>query len=346
MRVAILYYPMLFQRTGGLQVQVCETAHALRGIGVDAVLFDYSRHRLVDFDIAHVFSVISGNHRIVEQARSDGLPVVLSTVLHPPWSKAQNGRANLLSRVAARLSGWSFTTTHQQIQGGLSGADLVIALGKHEYEMLIGGYGVNQNKVHIVSNGIKAAFFQADERAFRERFDIQGPYALNVASVSPYKNQMTALRALRGMLPLVVIGPCAQEHGGYLEELQRYGGEWFNYLGVLDNDDPALPSAYAGASVFVLPSKAEVQPISALEAMAADCPVIITKNHSLDVLSDRTALPEAAPYDVDAIANFASELIAQPPAAGHLRNQVAELSWDKVARQLLHIYASLASGKS
>lgn len=342
MRVAILYYPMLFQRTGGLQVQVLETEKALRDIGVDAVLFDYRRHRLKDFDIAHVFSAINGNNRIVEQARSEGLAVVLSTVLHPPWSKTQNTRSNLISSIATRLSGWSLTTSHQHIHACLSGAQAVIALGRLEQDMLIGSYGVASDKVHIVPNGIKPVFFDANATAFRQRYGIQGPYALNVASVSPYKNQMTALKALKGKLPLVVLGPCLQENRAYLDEMQRFGGDWFHYLGVLDNDDPCLPSAYAGASLFVLPSDTEVQPISALEALAADCPVIITRNHSLDVLPDRTCLHEVASDDAQAIRSLTSQLLDRPPAAGQMRDQVKELTWHHVARQLNTIYTQLA----
>ena len=102
MRVAILYYPMLFQHTGGLQVQVLETCHALQNAGIDAVLFDYRKDRLKEFDIAHVFSAINGVHRIVEQAKNEGLPVVLSTVLHPPWSRSSEVKARAISRAASR----------------------------------------------------------------------------------------------------------------------------------------------------------------------------------------------------------------------------------------------------
>lgn len=343
MRVAILYYPMLFQRTGGLQVQVLETTRALQAAGVDAVLFDYGRHRLADFDIAHVFSAINGNHRIVEQARSEGLPVVLSTVLQPPWSRTKDRLALLLSRFVSRLSGWSVATTHQHIHSCLADANAVVALGLAEKEMLVEGYGVSAEKLHIVPNGIKETFFTADAGVFRARFGIAGRYALNVSSVSPYKNQMTALRALRGKVPLVVLGPCARQHRDYLLEMQNFGGDWFRYLGVLDNDDPALPSAYAGASLFVLPSQAEVQPISALEALAADCPVIITRNHSLDMLADRTILGEVSPHDVDGISRLASSLLAQPPAAGHLRSQVSGFTWVNTANKLHAIYSSLRS---
>lgn len=343
MRIAILYYPMLFQRTGGLQVQVRETTRALQTIGVDAVLFDYSKHQLSDFDIAHVFSAINGNHRIVEQACSEGLPVVISTVLHPPWSRVRDKRSTIISKIATRLSGWSLSTSHQHIHSCLSKAAAIVALGKEEQSMLISGYGVPAEKVHIVPNGIKEIFFSSDEKIFRERFDIQGNYALNIASVSPYKNQMTALRALKGKIPLVVFGPCAQEHRSYLEEMKQFGGEWFHYLGVLDNDDPALPSAYAGASLFVLPSQTEVQPISALEALAADCPVIMTKNHSLDVLADRSVLNEVSPHDIEAVSQIASELLAKPQISEQLCNQVAKLTWRSTASQLSAIYKALTN---
>lgn len=338
MRVAILYYPMLFQRTGGLQVQVLETAKALREVGIDAKLFDYREHKLKDFDIAHVFACINGNHRLVAQAGSAGLPVVLSTVLHPPWTRNDELRAKLSAKIAGRLSAWSLTTTHEHIQTCLSGADAVVALGDAERDMLVRGYGTALSKVSIVPNGIKQEFFDAKEDVFRQRFRVNGPYALNVASVSPYKNQMTALRALKNKLPLVVFGPCAKEHEGYLREMEEFGGEWFKYFGVLDNDDPALPSAYAGASIFVLPSHTEVQPISALEALAADCPVIITRNHSLNVLADETTLHEAAPDDVDAISNHASNILTQPKNPGDLSRQVRHLTWISVANELKSIY--------
>ncbi len=341
MKIAMLYYPMLFQRVGGLQIQVVETTRALQEAGIDAVLFDYSKHKLADFDIAHVFSAINGNHRIIEQARSVGLPIVLSTVLQPPWTRGDERRANVISNIASRLSGWSLKTNHQDIHIGLSGANAIVALGRAERDMLIDGYGVPEDKLYVVPNGIKQTFFDANENAFRQRFGITGPYALNIASVSPYKNQMTALRALKGKLQFVVIGPCTEEYKGYLHDMQQFGGEWFQYLGMLDNDDPALASAYAGASMFVLPSQAEVQPISALEALAADCPVIITRNHSLDMLTDPDVLSEVAPNDVKAIASYASALLGAPVAAGTLRQQVTELTWAACAKRLKEIYNSV-----
>src|SRR5450830_1265462 len=62
MRVGILSYPMLFQRDGGLQIQVRETIAALNRLPqlparpLDVQLVDANHQRLADFDVLHVFS--------------------------------------------------------------------------------------------------------------------------------------------------------------------------------------------------------------------------------------------------------------------------------------------------
>ena len=84
MRVAILSYSMLFQRVGGLQVQVRETMAALREMSIDASFFDIYTDKFREYDLAHVFSAINGNHKIVEAAKKDRVPVVLSSRSAPP----------------------------------------------------------------------------------------------------------------------------------------------------------------------------------------------------------------------------------------------------------------------
>jgi hypothetical protein len=62
MRVGILSYPMLFQREGGLQIQVSSTIAALQRLSVPGLrveLVDPNRQRLDQFDLIHVFSAIT-----------------------------------------------------------------------------------------------------------------------------------------------------------------------------------------------------------------------------------------------------------------------------------------------
>ncbi|MYM75567.1 glycosyl transferase, partial [Duganella sp. FT134W] len=83
MRVGLISYPMLFQRNGGLQVQVGETLRALAAAGHQVGLVDPAHADRADFDLLHVFGSMNGNHRLVAAARAAGLPVVLSALVAP-----------------------------------------------------------------------------------------------------------------------------------------------------------------------------------------------------------------------------------------------------------------------
>lgn len=97
MRVGILSYPMLFQRDGGLQIQVRETIAALNRLPklparpLEVQLVDANHQRLADFDVLHVFSASNGTYRIMEMASEQGVPVVLSPLLSPGWGRASSG---------------------------------------------------------------------------------------------------------------------------------------------------------------------------------------------------------------------------------------------------------------
>ena len=134
MRVGILSYPMLFQREGGLQVQVRETVSALNRLdaAMSAELVDPARQKLAEFDLIHVFSAFNGNFRVVESAVELGVPVVLSPLVSPAWNRNSGFRARVADRLAGRISSFNLQTSYAQTKRALQLADLVIALGDAE----------------------------------------------------------------------------------------------------------------------------------------------------------------------------------------------------------------------
>jgi len=115
------------------------------------------------------------------------------------------------------------------------------------------------------------------------------------------------------------------------------------YLGSLPYDDPLLASAYAAAGVFCLPSQSEVMPLSVLEALAAGTPVVMTKNHCMDVSPMPKPVREIEPNDQGAIRQAISSLLGKRSARETYRNSVSEFSWDRVAGDLAVIYQRLLS---
>lgn len=337
MKAALLSYPMLFQYTGGLQVQIRETAAALERRGVTAQLIDPVRKPLTDYDLIHVFSAINGNHRVVECAKSFNLPVVVSPLIRPFWNRRLGWLARQLERGVGRLTQWQVKTEYRQIVSCLENADALIALGDIERRSIIDAFHIPRERVRVIPNGIPARFFNADAQAFCNHFGIEPGFILTVASVNAHKNQLTAAKATADSgQRLVVIGPSLPADRAYLEVLTAL--PHVTYLGSLDYENPLLAAAYAAAGVFCLPSGSEVMPLSVMEALAAGTPVVMTQHHCMDLSAMRGIVQEVEPMDESAIRNAIQRFLEQPPASATCRASVQQFTWDAVAEQIQQCY--------
>src|SRR5262249_22216452 len=114
---------------------------------------------------------------------------------------------------------------------------------------------------------------------------------------------------------------------------QAHGGRWLQHL---RNGDPLLVSAYAACRVFALLSSEETQPISLLQAMAAQRPVLLLQ----------------APYAKDALFRDVPVALSAKPSVVVAALQRSwderqgtklsrEYAWREVAGRLQAIYADL-----
>ncbi|MGK5080798.1 glycosyltransferase family 4 protein [Janthinobacterium sp. HLX7-2] len=353
MRVGILSYPMLFQRAGGLQIQVRETIAALNRLQAQAArplavqlevqLVDANHERLADFDVLHVFSASNGTYRIVETARELGVPVVLSPLLPPSWDRASAWRARLADRLAGRMTQWMVQTSYAQTRRALQLADVVIALGEAERDALVRAFGLADASIRVLPNGINPHFFTANGDLFRRTTGIAGPFVLMVGSISPYKNQLGLAQALGGAgLPVVLIGAAPRAQQTYLQQLLDL--PHVSWLGALGHADPLLASAYHAAGVVALPSQGEVFPLSVLEALAAGTPVVMTAHSALDLPASAFALRKVRWDDGAAQRLAITELLALAPERPRVQALVERFTWERVAAQLADCYVQLHAG--
>lgn len=347
MRVGILSYPMLFQREGGLQVQVRETIAALNRLGADkahplqAQLVDPNRERLDDFDLIHVFSAINGNYRLVEAACEMGVPVVLSPLVSPGWDRSAGFRARVADRLAGRLTAWNVQTSYAQTKRALQLARLVIALGDAERDAIVSGFLVDPARIRVFPNGISQHFFTSSAELFTQRTGISGPFVLMVGSINPYKNQLGLVQALAGLdLPIVLIGRVARQDQVYLDTILR--SPCVRWLGELRHDDPLLASAFSAASVVALPSQGEVFPLAVLESLASGTPVVLTDENALDLKESAFALRKVAWHDGAAQRRAIVEFVDAPPEPAAVRALVEDYTWQRVASQIAHCYVEIA----
>ncbi|MDO9047801.1 MAG: glycosyltransferase family 4 protein [Methylobacter sp.] len=343
MRIAILSYPMLFQRQGGLQIQIKETIAALNQLdNIQAELINPLQDQLDDYDLVHVFSAINGNYRIVEAAKDVGKPVVISPLVRPDWTRFTGMRERFLDRLVGKLTGWHIQTTYREIDYCLHASDGIVALGEIEKNSITEAFTIAPEKVSVVPNGIPRRFFEATPDLFTEKYSIAPGFILCVAAINRHKNQLALAEALKDTgLKMVLIGSCLESSKDYLARLLAY--PHVDYLGSLAYDDPLLASAYAAAGVFCLPSLSEVMPLSVLEALAAGTATVMTKNHCMDVSMMQSIVREIDPNDQAAIRQGIYSILVNPIAPEICRASVVALSWDSVASDLAAIYGQVFS---
>lgn len=343
MRVGLLSYPMLFQRAGGLQVQLRATLDALVLQGVQATLVDPHRHRLDEYDVIHVFSAINGNYRIVETAAEMGVPVVLSALVPPAWDRTTGACARLADRLAGRLTGWNVHTSYAQTKRALQMAQLVIALGAAERTAIVQAFRTDAHKIRVLPNGVDRRFFEAEPGLFRRQTGITAPFVLMAGAISPYKNQLALAQALsRDGMTVVLAGCAPPQHRDYLRQLLDCPA--VHWLGALAHDDPLLASAYAAAAALALPSQGEVFPLVVLEALAAGTPAVMTRASALQLPDSGFALRQLRADDMPAWRTALGAFIAAPPDRAAVSALVEQFTWRRVAQQLAACYADLLAG--
>ncbi|MRX06441.1 glycosyltransferase [Pseudoduganella sp. FT25W] len=334
---------MLFQRDGGLQVQVRSTIEALRQLaapGLEIELVDPNHQRLDHYDVIHVFSAINGNYRVLEVATEMGVPVLLSAVLSPGWSRQATWRADIADRLTGRLTKWQVQTSYAQIKRALQLAQMVVALGAAEKQALIEGFKLEPARIQVLPNGIGEQFFHADSAIFRRQTGLEGPFVLMVGAISPYKNQHGLVRALAQLdLPVVLIGRAQHQHQAYLQQL--LDSPKVRWLGQLEHHDALLASAYAAASVLALPSQGEVFPLAVLEALAAGTPVVMTDESALSLPHSGFALKQLRWDDTQALCRAIQAFVAAPPPRADVSALVQAFTWQRVAQKIVNCYHML-----
>ena len=204
----------------------------------------------------------------------------------------------------------------------------VSEFSRHELILLA---GLDPDRLEVIGGGVSPAFGpDADQERAALRYGLRGPYVLTLATADRRKNlpalTVTAERLRSAGIELVRAG---DTRSYFAAEAAAAGIRSVGYV-----DDADLPGLYAGARVFVLPSRYEGFGLTCLEAMACGVPVVAADRAALpDTCGDAATLVD--PDDPDAVADAVlaaagdHTLRAQRRAAGLSR--AAAFTWERAA---------------
>jgi glycosyltransferase involved in cell wall biosynthesis len=198
------------------------------------------------------------------------------------------------------------------------GADHVVVLGDHWKKFVIQEIGVAPSRISIVYNGVPEP-----NPSTEPKWD--PPLLMTIGLVGERKGTDVLIEALSGLSTpiswhMVIAG------NGEVEKFrgiaQAVGlGDRIDFLEWVD--EKAVDLWLNRASIFVLPSRAENQPVAILEAMARDVPVIAT---------DVGAIPEQ-------VVDGETGLLVPPGEAEPLRAAIAALLASGEQRAVLGVAA-------
>ena len=312
---------------GGVQIQVEQTMAALKRHGMEVhplLWWDDS----ISPDLIHFFGKPTLSYaRLVKQKQ---IKLVVADLLTSQGSRAAWQRLPFsiicfLDRLAGgRLRqklGWSVYDL----------ADRCICLTSWEAFLVRNMYGASHARIEIVPNGVEKIFLEKSMANVRE------DYLVTTVTITPRKRVVEMVRAAAlARVKLHVIGkPYHPEDPYYLLFLQalKQARPWVEYIGPIE-DRTVLAEEYRKAAGFVLLSAMESQSLSALEAAACGCPLLLT-----DLPWARSSFSDGASY---------IPLASTEITAGYLRRfmdgvstapKVPQVSsWDDVGARLARIY--------
>ena len=231
-------------------------------------------------------------------------------------------------------------------------ADAIIAVSEATKKDIEKYYGRTHN-VHVVHHGIdhdRFKIFSEEEKEsglkkLQEKYpDIKKPYILFVGQIQPRKNIVRLVEAFEML---------ARQHGGSGLRLIIAGSHGWNnteiYKRIAESPvrknivvtgavpDELLPTLYANAEVFVLPSLQEGFGIPLIEAAACGIPIVTSNCSSMkEIVGDAGVLVD--PKNSEAIAEGIQEALQNKELYTKKSIHMASMfSWDKAAQETLRV---------
>ncbi len=326
---------------GGVRMQMTKTAQHLEEAGVQITRFN--PWKLCDparFDLVHLFLASAETLAVAKRVGGIQTKLVVTPVFYTRRSPDVIRKSISAQHIGSKLFKGFFSDYSIKSQI-CHCADLVLPNTEDEARLICDGFGIPRSSVQVIPNGVDPAFAQATPDLFTETYSLSG-FTLFVGDASAQRKNLLPLLEQTGPgdPPLVVIGRLDQSEYSQQCKKKIQNSPNIRYIGPLNHGDPMLSSAYAAASVFVLPSQFETPGIAALEAALAGCTIAITS-----VGGTRQYFGEYAFY----INPEKPETIGRAVLDAHkaetspeLKNKILEnYTWQKVAGKTLDAYQHL-----
>ncbi len=313
---------------GGQAIQIQQTMAALAAQGVVVEPLRWWDETQTG-DVIHYFGRMPATQ--IRFAQQKNIKVVMAELLTAQGSRSsgQLRRQRLITRALARLAPRPFTDAFNW--DSYRRADGLVALTTWEKHLMAYMFGADPERISVVPNGVESVFFQSPPVT-------RGPWLVCTATLTERKRVLElAEAAIVAQTPVWILGKAYADSDVYAQnffQLAKENPAYIRYEGGI-NDRQKLAEIYRAARGFVLLSTMESLSLSALEAAACECPLLLS-----DLPWARSTFARGAVFCPvsEAVASTAASLQKFYEAAPQLPPPPKPATWAEVAGQLKAVY--------
>ncbi len=225
---------------------------------------------------------------------------------------------------------------------GLIEADKVITISNYMKSQLIERYGVPENKITVVYNGIDKSEYISDKTFF----GLNEKIVLFLGRLTIQKGPDWFIQAASHVLKFrpntrfVVVGDGDMFPSLINKAISLGISDRISFSGFRED----VREFYSLADLFVMPSVSEPFGLTALEAMASKTPIIISKQSGVSEVVSHCFKVDF--WDTMEMANKIIGLLDNSPLSNEMKkNAFSELqsfSWNSVADQCINVYKEVS----
>jgi glycosyltransferase involved in cell wall biosynthesis len=326
---------------GGVRTQAIKTAGHLQKLGVNVEYYNpWKKTAPSDYDIIHIFMAGNETMTMAQKLKDRSCKLAVSPVFFTRRSASTIRQTLKAESIAGNMFKGIFSD--YSIKSSVcEAADIVLPNTTSEAELVRDGFGIPEDKITVIPNGVDSRFADASPELFESKYHVRN-FTLFVGDCSARrKNVLSLLEAHTPEdQPLVLIGTFDESE--YSKSCLKIINSWENviHLGQFDQQDPMLESAYAAADVFVLPSQFETPGIAALEAALAGCKIAITEvGGTRDYFGNDAEYID--PEHKTSIMQAVRKAHARPEGESLKKRILENFTWQSVAEQTLSAYKRL-----
>lgn len=285
-----------------------------------------------DFDVIHAHDWLSFKAG-VEAKKVSGKPLVV----------------HVHATEFDRSGGLNVNQTVYEIEKyGLEQADQVIAVSNYTKRMLVEKYGIAEDKITVVHNGVDQTQTDPHQNELLAQFKKQGcKLVIFVGRLTLQKGPDYFLKAAKKVLqfdPKVIFvfaGSGDMQHE-LIEQAVSLGISGSVYFAGFLRDEE-LTALYHSADLFVLPSVSEPFGIAPLESVINGTPVLISKQSGVSEVLTHALKTDFWDIDdmVDKILSVLDHDSLRTTLKDNSEQEVKGITWQKAAAKCVQIYRKI-----